>query len=144
MVFQWANTNGFTCRKHNGESVIDYVLFSEAIMHNIQSFTLGDWNPKPDHRMLCIDMISKNTPKYAHFNHDVVSSYLCMDFKKAPMYASMVGQMTWKALRELDHNEPLEVQWESFKNVICSCAKECFAIKHGSYKHAHKRSPRKK
>ena len=25
----WPNTNGFTCRKHNGNSVIDYVLLSE-------------------------------------------------------------------------------------------------------------------
>ena len=55
-VSLWPNTNGFTCRKHNGNSVIDYVLFFECILDPIHKFSLGEWIPKSDHRVLCIDL----------------------------------------------------------------------------------------
>ena len=41
----WKDTSGFTCRKHNGDSVIDYVLVSESGMHIVKDFMLGNWNP---------------------------------------------------------------------------------------------------
>ena len=34
-VSLWPNTNGFTCRKHNGNSVIDYVLLSKGILNRM-------------------------------------------------------------------------------------------------------------
>ena len=37
-VSLWPNPNGFTCRKHNGNSVIDYVLLSEGILDHTHKF----------------------------------------------------------------------------------------------------------
>ncbi|RYA56966.1 hypothetical protein [Enterobacter cloacae complex sp. CH23B] len=31
---------------------------------------------------------------------------------------------------DLQYDAQLEIKWEAFKKVICSCAKEFFAIKH--------------
>ena len=56
-VSLWTRTNGFTCRKHNGDSVIDYMLLSEAIMQHIKSFTLvGQWSPQSKHQTLSIEL----------------------------------------------------------------------------------------
>ena len=55
-VSLWPNTIGFTCRKHNGNSVIDYMLLSEGILDRIHKFSLGEWTPESDHRTLCIDL----------------------------------------------------------------------------------------
>jgi hypothetical protein len=52
----WPHTNGFTCRKHNGNSAIDYVLLSEGILDRIHRFSLGEWTPESDHRALCINL----------------------------------------------------------------------------------------
>jgi len=52
----WKGTDGFTCRKNNGLSMIDCILLLENIMHSIQSFTFGKWSPKSEHRTLCIDI----------------------------------------------------------------------------------------
>ena len=38
-VSLWPNTNGFSCRKHNGNSVIDYVLLIEGIFYCTYNFT---------------------------------------------------------------------------------------------------------
>ena len=38
-VSLWPNTNGFTCRKHNRNNVIDYVLLSEGIFYCTYNFT---------------------------------------------------------------------------------------------------------
>ena len=54
-VSLWSITNGFTCRKHNGNSVIDYVLHSECILSRIHIFSLGEWMLQTNHRTLCID-----------------------------------------------------------------------------------------
>ena len=50
-VSLWPNT-----RKHNGNSVIDYVLLSEGILDRIHKFSIGEWTPESDHRTLCIDL----------------------------------------------------------------------------------------
>ena len=88
-VSLWKGTDGFTCRKHNGDSVIDYMLFLEAILNSRQTFKLGQWMPESDHQTLCIDL----TCKHVNPNHSMEHSYLCIDFKKAPTYADMVEQM---------------------------------------------------
>ena len=38
----WHNNNGFTSRKHNGNSVIDYVLLYERILDHVHKFLLGE------------------------------------------------------------------------------------------------------
>ena len=52
----WPNTNDFTCGKHNGNSMIDYVLLSECILDYIHKFSLGEWTQEYDHRTLCINL----------------------------------------------------------------------------------------
>ena len=52
----WPNTNGFTCRKHNRNSLIDYVLLSEGILDRIHNFSLGEWTLESDHRALYINL----------------------------------------------------------------------------------------
>ena len=49
VVLLWNGTKRFTYRRHNADSVIDYMLLSEAIMYRIKSFELGQWSPKSDH-----------------------------------------------------------------------------------------------
>ena len=50
------NTNGFTCRKHNGISVIDNMLIFEGILDHIHQFSLSEWTPDFDHRTLCMTL----------------------------------------------------------------------------------------
>ncbi|RYA40131.1 hypothetical protein DD606_25725 [Enterobacter cloacae complex sp. GF14B] len=141
-VSLWQGINDFTCRKHNDDSVIDYMLFSEATLECIQSFTLGEWNPESDHRMLCIDLKCGKRPEHVASNHDVNHFYLRLDFKRALIYADMVDQM----LSMIEHQESptLECKWKVFKEVIFSCAKECFSVKHMSCKRSKKGSTKKK
>ena len=40
-VSLWQGTDNFTCRKHNGDRVIDYMLLSKTTLQCIQSFTLN-------------------------------------------------------------------------------------------------------
>ena len=123
----WNDTNGFTCRKHNGDSVIDYMLISETALHSIRSFSLGQWNPESDHRTLCIDLKCGKRPSHA-IDHNVRMSSLHMDFKGAHMYANMVDEMLCKS--QSSHKPTLEYKWETFKQVISSCAEKCFAVKY--------------
>ncbi|RYA45856.1 endonuclease/exonuclease/phosphatase family protein [Enterobacter cloacae complex sp. GF14B] len=127
-VSLWSGTNGFTCRKHNGDSVIDYMLLSKAIMYRIKSFMFGQWTSKSDNWTLCIDLACGEATKHDNLTQREEKLSLCMDFKRAPMYIEMVEQKLW--MTKLQYDAPLETKWEAFKKVICSCAKECFAIKH--------------
>jgi hypothetical protein len=54
VVSFWPHTNGFTCRKHNGNNVSIYELLSEDILDRIHKFWLGEWTLESDHRALCI------------------------------------------------------------------------------------------
>ena len=65
-----------------------------------------------------------------------------MDFKWAPTYAKMVEEMLCKT--NLENKSSLECQWEFFKQVICSCVEECFAVKHKSKKSLKKGRSRKR
>ena len=91
-IYLWNDTDGFTCRKHNGDSIIDYMLFSETTLDCIQSFTLGKWNPESNHRALCIGLKCGGKPKQVTTNHNVDKPFLRIDFKKEPMYANMVDE----------------------------------------------------
>ena len=51
------------------------------------------WKPELDHRILCIDLKCGERPKHVASNLDMNRSYLCLDFKRAPIYADMVDQM---------------------------------------------------
>ena len=115
-VSLWSGTNGFTCRKHNGDSVIEYMLLFEAIMYCIKSFSLGQWSPKSDHRTLCIDLTCGKHENLSQSEEKLS----CMDFKRAPMYIKMAEQKLW--MTKLQHDASLETKCEAFKKVIYSCA----------------------
>lgn len=138
----WQGTNDFTCRKHNGDSVIDYMLFSEATLECIQSFTLGQWNPESDHRLLCIELKCRRRPEHVVSNLDVNQSSLRLDSKRAPIYADMVDQML--IISNHQESSTLECKWKVFKEVICCCAENCFSVKHASCKRSKKGSTKKK
>ena len=55
-VSLWADSNGFTCRKHHENTMIDYVLLVEGILDHIHKFSLGEWTQKIKHRTLYIDL----------------------------------------------------------------------------------------
>ena len=55
-VSLWPNTKGFTCKKHNGNSVIDYMLVSKGILDRTHKFSLVEWALEFERRTLCIDL----------------------------------------------------------------------------------------
>lgn len=108
-------------------------------MPYIQNFMLGTWNPESDHRALCIDLSWTRETKHAMHNPDGHPTHLCMDYKRAPQYASMVASAVWKALHALGIDASLAKQWEAFKDIINVCAEKCFAKKRmGRHVHRHR------
>ena len=71
---------------------------------------LGKWNPESDHRTLCIEIEWVGRNEHVDSSNNVHKPSLCMDFKKAPMYASMVEEMVCKSLENLCHDGSLEAQ----------------------------------
>ena len=123
----WQDTGDFTCRKHNGDSVIDYMLLPETTLDCIQNFTLGKWSPESDHRCLCIELKCNAKLKHASNQQRVEKTFLRMDVKRALMYANMVDERLWKTQLPLDAT--LEGKWKVFKQVFCSCAEACLPRK---------------
>ena len=128
----WPNTNGFTCRKHNGNSVIDYVLLSEGILDRIHKFSLGEWTPESDHRALCIDLKCMHRFDCEKVIDDDKQPHLSMNLKRAPKYSKMVEDML--QMTKIQHGATLECKWEVFKKVILSCTNKCFSTNHTSWK----------
>ena len=68
---------------------------------------------------------SHSTPKGDASKYDDDYIYLCLDFKKAPIHATMVDHMLW--INKVSKDAMLDHKWETFKQVICSCAQDFFA-----------------
>ena len=128
----WEGTDEFICRKHNGISVIDYMLLLKISIHCVHTFTLGQWKPESDHRVLYISLKYDKKSECIAINHARNDPFLSMNSKRAPMYAAMVKEMLCKM--GSSKKMTLECQWEVFKHAICSSAKKCFVVKSGAYK----------
>ena len=55
-VYPRTNAKCFTRRKHDGNSVIDYMLLLEGILNHIGNLLFGDKTSKSNHRTLCINL----------------------------------------------------------------------------------------
>ena len=136
----WPETSAYTCRRYNGESVIDYLLTSEDAIHLMKGFTLGAWNPESDHRTLLVDLHWYNKMRHANQQEQEQDMRIHMDFKKAPQYMLMVEHALDACT--LDTNASLMKSWETFKVVISTCMEKCFAKKKHKG-HARRRCARK-
>ncbi|KAL3681106.1 hypothetical protein R1sor_024062 [Riccia sorocarpa] len=66
-VRKFSDTNSFTCRTHNGESTVDYLLASKEARDRISEFSFGPFSPESDHRPLICALtgFSKKQRKYS-------------------------------------------------------------------------------
>ena len=136
-VPQWEDTNYYTCRKHNGASVVDYLLLFKENMCYVQCFTIGAWCMKFNHRTLLVDNFQEKINEHVENGSQMGKRPPYMSFKHAPMYASTVVNVILKALYTLVPLASLEKQWEAFKEAICNCVKACFATKSKYVGHTH-------
>ena len=118
-VSLWPNANGFTCRKHSGNSMIDYMLLFEGILDRIHKFSLGEWTPKFDLRALCIDLKCMHKFDCEKDIEENKQPHLSMNLKRAPMYSKVVEDML--QMTKIQHEATLECKWEAFKKVMLSC-----------------------
>ena len=89
----WPNTNGFTCRNHNRNSVIDCVLLFEGILDRIHKFSLGEWTSESDHRTLSVDLKCMHRFDCEKAIKENQQPHLNMNLKQASMYSKMVEDM---------------------------------------------------
>ena len=78
----------FTCKKRNGNSVIDYLLRSECILDRIHKFLFGKKTLESNHRALCIDLKCQNRFDCEKAIEDNKQLNLNMNLKRVHIFPS--------------------------------------------------------
>ena len=94
----------FTCYRHNGESVVDYLLASASTATKISNFQILDLDPSSDHCAISFEIVYQNQNNIATYDRIPVP----------PSYK-------WDSSKKLDYQQKLfdEVSVTGLSNILC-------------------------